>query len=140
MPLLSLWGSNPSAVTQLTVEQVVATAGDGKLRDDSACSSELRQYLAQVSSELLAAYAEHCLTSAFSKSGLALQDVVNELGRRLDYQVENGRYQGIAGSIGFDGIWHGPEGKGLSRSLLNFAERDGKASYPLFTAFGGIPT
>jgi hypothetical protein len=113
MPLLSLWGSNPSAVTQLTVEQVVATAGDGKLRDDSACSSELRQYLAQVSSELLAAYAEHCLTSAFSKSGLALQDVANELGRRLDYQVENGRYQGTAGSIGFDGIWHGPEGKDL---------------------------
>lgn len=113
MPLLSLWGSNPSAVTQLTVEQVVATAGDGKLRDDSVCSSELRQYFAQVSSERLAAYAEHCLSSAFGKSGLALQDVVNELGRRLDYQVENGRYQGTAGGIGFDGIWHGPEGKDL---------------------------
>jgi hypothetical protein len=27
-------------------------------------------------------------------SGLVLQDIINELGRRLDYQVENGLYQG----------------------------------------------
>src|SRR5260370_27854661 len=29
---------------------------------------------------------------------------------------------------------------GLSRSLLNLAERDGRASYPQFTAARGIPT
>jgi len=28
----------------------------------------------------------------------------------------------------------------LSRSLLKFAERDGRASYPQFTAAQGIPT
>lgn len=109
MPLLSLWTSNPAAVTQLNVEQVVATAGDGKLRDNSTCAAELREYLAQVSREKLAEYAEHCLSSAFPKSGLVLQDIVNELGRRLDYSVENGRYQGTPGAIGFDGIWLSPE-------------------------------
>jgi hypothetical protein len=34
-----------------------------------------------------------------------LQDVVNELGRRLDYNVENGLYQGRSNAIGFDGLW-----------------------------------
>ena len=110
MPLLSLWQSNPAAVTELSFEQIVATSGDGKLRDESTCSAELREYLSQVSSDRLAEYAENCLNNSFPKSGLALQDVVNELGRRLDYQVENGRYQGTPGGIGFDGLWRGPDG------------------------------
>ena len=35
---------------------------------------------------------------------------MNELGRRLDYKVTNGRYQGTTNAIGFDGIWIAPEG------------------------------
>jgi hypothetical protein len=46
----------------------------------------------------------------FEKSGIVLQDLVNELGRRLDYKVTNGRYQGTTNAIGFDGIWIAPEG------------------------------
>jgi len=38
-----------------------------------------------------------------------LQDLVNELGRRLDYDVSNGRYQGTVNAIGYDGIWVSPE-------------------------------
>jgi hypothetical protein len=38
------------------------------------------------------------------------QDLVNELARRLDYEVTNGRYQGTQNNIGFDGIWSSPEG------------------------------
>jgi hypothetical protein len=34
---------------------------------------------------------------------------VNELGRRLDYDVTNGRYQGVVNAIGFDGIWRSPD-------------------------------
>ncbi|MBV9852812.1 MAG: hypothetical protein JO250_24395 [Armatimonadetes bacterium] len=109
MPLLSLWASNPQAILQLNIEQVVANAGDGKLKDESTCSHELRTFLTQVPGERLSEYAEHCLSNSFPKSGIVLQDIVNELGRRLDYQVENGRYQGVVGSIGFDGIWSSPE-------------------------------
>jgi hypothetical protein len=39
--------------------------------------------------------------------------LINELGRRLEYQVENGRYQGISGAVGFDGLWHSPEGHAI---------------------------
>jgi len=44
MPLLALWTSNPAAIGESTIEQIVAIAGDGNLRDGSPCSRELREY------------------------------------------------------------------------------------------------
>jgi hypothetical protein len=113
MPLLSFWKSNPSAIDELSIEQVVATAGDGALKDGSTCSEELREYLSQVRSDKLAFYVEQCLSGSFSKSGLVLQDLVNELARRLDYKVINGRYQGTSNAVGFDGVWLSPEGHAI---------------------------
>lgn len=110
MPLLALWSSNPDAVSELTIEQVVATAGQGSLIDGSDCSSELREYLSQIPTAKIAAYIAHCLVKSFQRSGMVLQDLVNELGRRLDYQVTNGRYQGVVSAVGFDGLWRSPEG------------------------------
>lgn len=105
MPLIALWKSAPAAVAQMTVQQIVANAGDGRLLDNSACSKELREYLRGVLSADLARYVEQCLGSPFDKSGMVLQDLVNELGRRLDYNVADGRYQGVTGAIGYDGLW-----------------------------------
>jgi len=97
----------------MSIEQIVATAGNGKLLDESACSLELREYLSQVTSEKLAVYADYCLSTKFDNNGKILQDVVNELGRRLDYKVTNGRYQGAHGKVGNDGLWLSPEGHHL---------------------------
>jgi hypothetical protein len=97
-------------VAEFSIEQVVATAGDGVLKDNSACSAEFREYLAKIPSPQIATYIEHCLAAQFTKGGMVLQDLVNELGRRLDYQVTNGRYQGTVNAVGFDGIWTSPEG------------------------------
>jgi hypothetical protein len=113
MPLLSLVASSPEAVRQLTIEQVVATAGDGRLRDGTESQKELREYLRQVAIDALATYADYCLSNAFSKGGQVLQDLVYELGRRLEYDVTNGRYQGTTNAVGFDGIWRDPSGYGL---------------------------
>jgi hypothetical protein len=110
MPLLAFWESNPDEVGQTSIEQIVAMAGDGNLRDGSHCSVELRAYLTQADTKKLAEYIDHCLSTSFSKGGLVFQDLVNELGRRLDYKVMNGRYQGTINAIGFDGIWTSPEG------------------------------
>lgn len=109
MPLLSIWQSNPEAVSEFSIEQIVATAGDGLLLDGSACSLELTTYLSEVPSETLARYVQHCLAARFEKGGIVLQDLINELGRRLDYTVRNGRYQGTTNAIGFDGIWTSPD-------------------------------
>lgn len=113
MPLLELWKSNPSAIEQFSIEQIVTSAGDGVLKDGSLCSTELRSFLSQVSTSKLRQYIEKCLSTPLNKGGQVLQDLVNELGRRLEYKVENGRYQGIAGAIGFDGFWLSDEGHAI---------------------------
>src|ERR1051326_280440 len=105
MPLMSFWNSNREEVLKLTVEQIVSSAGDGILRDATISSQELRAFLNVVPSERLCAYARHCLETSFNKSGLVLQDIVNEMGRRLDFDVINGLYQGKRNAVGFDGIW-----------------------------------
>jgi hypothetical protein len=64
MPLLAFWKSAPGTVEQLTVEQVVSNAGDGVLKDNSACSAELSEYLSQIASSKLAGYVEHCLAAS----------------------------------------------------------------------------
>jgi hypothetical protein len=113
MPLLELWSSNPNAIGQFTIEQIVAAAGSGELKDNTDCANELRAYLSQVTSEKLSEYVDRCLTAHFPKAGMVLQDLVNELGRRLDYKVTNGRYQGTVNAIGHDGIWLSPEGHAI---------------------------
>lgn len=105
MPLLSFWKSNRDEVLNLTIEQVVSNAGDGNLRDTSTCSQELRQFLRFIPIEALCRYAQHCLDNSFDKGGLVLQDIVNEFGQRLDFDVEHGLYQGKKTAVGFDGIW-----------------------------------
>jgi hypothetical protein len=44
---------------------------------------------------------------------MVLQDLANELGRRLEYTVTNGLYQGTVKTVGFDGLWISPEGHSI---------------------------
>lgn len=88
-----------------TIEQVVAFLGNGKLVDNSKCSEEFRLFLEKSSYAKLASYANFCLDNKFERSGSVLQDVVNEIGRRLGFNVTNGRYQGVKDQIGHDGLW-----------------------------------
>ena len=110
MPLLPIWANSPDEVLTMSIKQVVNLAGDGRLLDNSVCSAELRTFLSQVTSEKLGEYADSCLTASFEKSGETLQDIVNELGRRLDFSVSNGLYSGRSNAIGNDGLWLAPEG------------------------------
>jgi hypothetical protein len=103
--LITLLKNDPAALNKKNIFQLVAMCGDGKLTDGSECSTELREYLHIAKSEHLFAYADSCLAEKFEKSGSVLQDVVNELGRRLEYTVEFGLYQGKSNAIGNDGLW-----------------------------------
>ena len=105
MALLDLLRQSPDQVQDKQLQQLIAFAGEGKLTDGSKCSMELREYLSTVTSAQLAHYADQCLSSSFSDSGLALQDVVNEIGSRLGATVTHGRYRGKAKAIGYDGLW-----------------------------------
>lgn len=113
MALIDLWVHSQPQLTGKHIQQIIAFAGDGKLRDGNAASTELRQYLSIVPSSILRQYASDCLESSFTDSGLALQEIVNQIGHRLGFSVEHGRYRGIHGAIGFDGIWSLSDGRSI---------------------------
>lgn len=110
MSLLILWQSNPNDIGNKHIEQLVKIAGNGTLKDGGPTSSEIREFLAAVPTELLGLYLKQCLDTAFEDSGLVLQDVVNELGERLGCDISRGLYRGKQKAIGFDGIWKFPGG------------------------------
>ncbi|WP_411868678.1 hypothetical protein [Vulcanococcus limneticus] len=108
MTLVQIWKENPEQIRAKRVDQIIGFAGDGKLGDNNSAPSEFRDFLARVPGELIAKYANDCLESAFKDSGLALQDIVNEIATRLGFTVEPGRYRGTKADIGHDGIWTAP--------------------------------
>ena len=109
MSLYDIWKESPSQIRDKRVDQIIGFAGDGKLGDKNTAPAEFRAFLERIPTETLARYAEECLTQGFKQSGLALQDIVNEMAHRLGFNVEPGRYRGTKNEIGHDGIWKGPD-------------------------------
>jgi hypothetical protein len=94
--------SNGKSIENKKLYQIISFIGDGKLKDGD---DSFRQFLKNVSNDLLIKYAEDCLDKGFNDSGLALQDIVNEIGSRLGFSIINGLYRGTRNKIGFDGLW-----------------------------------
>lgn len=105
MPLVDIWEKSQEAVLSMSIQQIVSMAGDGKLRDNTDASKELRVFLSEVDSNSLRRFAKQCLTEPFTDSGLVLQDIINEAGRRLGLKVTNGIYRGKQNNNNCDGIW-----------------------------------
>jgi hypothetical protein len=55
-------------------------------------------------------YVEDCLRYTGPQYNRALQDLVNHIGHFLEFEVTYGRYQGVSGQIGFDGLWKSSTG------------------------------
>ncbi|WP_299531815.1 hypothetical protein [Ulvibacterium sp.] len=105
-----LWTKNKKIFETKTLSQILAFTGDGRLTDGNATSHELRDLLEQVPSKLLMEFSENCLSTKFDGSGFALQDIVNQIGVRLGFEVNQGLYRGKRNGIGYDGIWTSSEG------------------------------
>jgi hypothetical protein len=108
--LIDLWRDSRDQISDKHVQQIVAFAGDGRLADGSSSSIEFRNFLGQIPSVILMRYVSECLASSFGGSGLVLQDTVNEIGSRLGFRVTHGRYRGVVGQLGFDGLWESVDG------------------------------
>lgn len=70
-------------------------------------------FLSLVPAGHLVTYIDQCLEKnqkTWAPKGVVLQDIINELGRRLEFAVEPGLYQGVSGKVGFDGLWIGDDG------------------------------
>lgn len=113
MSLIEIWKETPSSLRNKRVEQIIGIAGDGNLGDSNSAPEEFRAFLAQIPRDILSQYANDCLENSFKDSGLALQDIVNEIANRLGFDVEAGRYRGTKKDIGHDGIWTGPDGHSI---------------------------
>jgi len=113
MALIDIWKASREELDNKLLQQLIAISGDGRLTDESQASSELRELLGVLSSSKLSDYAVECLEQNFDGSGFALQDVVNEIGRRLGFNVEDGLYRGKRGLSGHDGLWTLPNGHQL---------------------------
>tara|TARA_X000000950_G_scaffold253836_1_gene317118 strand:+ start:28 stop:1212 length:1185 start_codon:yes stop_codon:yes gene_type:complete len=106
MPLNDLFKKSKETIDKMTIKQLVTLAGgDERLSDDSDAQIEMRDFFTKIENEKLTQYSNMCLKEPFENSGLVLQDIVNEMGRRINFEVKNGLYQGSSKKLGFDGIW-----------------------------------
>src|SRR3972149_8905105 len=102
MSLLDLWNEKRTQLDDKTVSQIIGFAGNGRLLDGNLTSTEFREFLSVIAASDLKSYANECLEESFQDSGFALQDIVNEIGRRLGGKVENGKYRGKQNETGHD--------------------------------------
>jgi len=102
-----------SSGQMISLEQLLELVGD--LDDspgDKTPKERFRRFLSGNLTSVGAVrdYIEECLRHSDDQYNRALQDLVNHLGRLLDFDVVFGRYRGVQGDIGFDGWWKSPTG------------------------------
>jgi hypothetical protein len=104
MALLDLWNAEHQQITGKRIDQLIAFAGEGRLRDGNSTCREFRTLLKVVSSDVIGQWLEECLEERFTDFGFVLQDTVNEVGRRLGFDVTHGVYRSHSNE-GYDGLW-----------------------------------
>lgn len=87
----------------------------GKLDDspgDDTPRERFRSYLRENVDEVgqVRDYVEESLRTSGAQFNRAFQDLINYLGHFMEFEVEFGRYQGVQGQIGHDGLWKSPSG------------------------------
>lgn len=110
--LIQAWEMSQQKFT-MNMKQVVTNAGDGTLENEASIN-ELRQFFSLIDLHTMGRLLEECYSKdrrfkfdarGDARRGYAFQDLINEMGRRLGYRVENGLYRGKKNEIGFDGLW-----------------------------------
>ncbi len=104
MSLLDLWKHSPDEFLSKRLWQIIAFAGVGKLVDGGDTSTQLREILSDAPLEALTRWGREAVQGEFDDSGLALQDIINEIGQRLGFSVTSGSYRGGGGKP-YDGVW-----------------------------------
>jgi hypothetical protein len=109
MSLVDLLKTSPDELFSKHVWQIIAFAGTGKLLDGGDTSAEFREVLSNIPLEALSQWGQEAARGKFDGSGFALQDIVNEIGRRLGFTVRPGTYRGGGGEP-YDGLWQATAG------------------------------
>lgn len=85
----------------------------GDLNDSTepgSASDRFRKYLRENIQRVgdVRDYVNDALSQSGDQSNKALQDLINHIGQLLEFDVIYGRYRGVRGEIGFDGLWQSP--------------------------------
>ena len=111
--LINAWNETQKRFT-MSLKQVVNIAGDGTL-ENAESISELRQFFSMIDLQTMERLLGECFHKdkryKFDTRGFAFQDLINEMGCRLGYDVENGLYRGRKNEVGFDGLWKSKNGE-----------------------------
>lgn len=99
--LESLWLKNEK-FKEKHINQVISWVSD---LDSEKRKEEIRKLFSIIPISQIEKYVSECIKDKFEDNGYIFQDLVNELGRRLGYEVIFGRYKGVKGENGFDGLW-----------------------------------
>ena len=97
----------------ISLKQIIDLVG--KLDDshgEDTPRERFRRYLTENVKDIgsVRDYIEECLRSTGDHYNRALQDLVNYIGTFLGFEVSYGRYRGVQGEIGYDGLWKSPSG------------------------------
>lgn len=92
-------------MVELTLDRLVNLAGEWT--EDSRASEQFRQIIddEQTTTDEIEAYLHEAIQGSEQYHNRALQDLINNIGRRLGFEIEYGVYQGTSETIGFDGLW-----------------------------------
>jgi hypothetical protein len=92
-------------MVELTLDRIVNLAGDWT--DNSRASDQFQAIIRdeQTTTEEVGAYLQEAIDGDEQYHNRALQDLVNNIGERLGFEVEYGVYQGRSDTIGYDGHW-----------------------------------
>jgi len=102
-----------STIDLETLLKLVGTLDDSA--DPNSARVRFRAYLQENIHSVgdLRAYVDAALSSSGEQYNKALQDLINHVGYLLGFEAEFGRYRGVQGQIGFDGLWRSPIGRAL---------------------------
>jgi hypothetical protein len=94
-----------------TLVDLVGTLDDSS--DSKSAAIRFRTYLQEHVQSVsdVRAYTNAALSTKGDQYDKAFQDIINHIGRLLGFEVTFGRYRGVAGVNGFDGLWQSPSGK-----------------------------
>ena len=110
--LINAWNETQKKFT-MTLKQIVNIAGDETLESEETVK-EMREFFTLIDSQTMERLLKECYSKEkkhkFEARGFAFQDLINEMGRRLGYEVENGLYRGKKNEVGFDGLWKAKDG------------------------------
>jgi len=102
-----------STIDLKTLLNLVGTLNDST--DPNSAGTRFRAYLRDNVHNVgdLRTYVDAALSSSGEQYNKALQDLINHAGHLLGFEAEFGRYRGVRGDIGFDGLWRSPIGRAL---------------------------